>query len=80
MEGFGTACCTIGGQLYVTTSSGKLLKLSAGAKSWQPAGELSTGRFFHQMLPLEKNRLSIIAGAHMEQGRFKSVKVLSLDE
>ena len=78
MEGFGPACCTLDNQLYVSTSSGKLLKLSPDGKSWQPLAELPTGRFFHQMLPLTKHRLVNVAGAHMEEGRFKDVEVIDL--
>ena len=79
MEGFGPACCTIESQLYVSTSSGKLLKLSPDGKTWQPVAELPTGRFFHQMLPLSQSRLVNIAGAHMEEGRFKDVEVVDVD-
>lgn len=80
MEGFGAACCTIDNQLYVSTSGGKLLKLSPDAKSWQAAGKLRTGRFFHQMLPLDKTHLAILAGANMEQGRFKDVEIMSVGD
>jgi N-acetylneuraminic acid mutarotase len=80
MEGFGAACCTVDDQLYVSTSGGNLLKLSADAKSWQPIGKTPGGRFFHQMLPLSKRQLISIAGAHMEEGRFKDIQVLPLDD
>ncbi len=80
MEGFGAACCTVDGRLYVSTSSGKLLRLSDDGKNWLPAGELKTGRFFHQMLPLGNSKLAVIAGAHMEQGRFKDVGVISTEK
>ena len=80
MEGFGPACCTFDNQLYVSTSSGKLLKLSSDGKSWKPLAELPKGRFFHQMLPLGRKRLVNIAGAHMEEGRFKDVDVVDVKE
>ena len=80
MEGFGPACCTVGKQLYVSTSSGKLLRLSADGQTWELLCKTPTGRFFHQLLPLSDDCLASIGGAHMEEGRFKDVEVISTSQ
>jgi len=77
MEGFGTACCTAGGRLYISTSSGALLVLNQDGTAWQDAGKLSAGRFFHQMLPVRDRRLIVLGGASMETGKYASVEWLS---
>lgn len=75
MEGFGAACCEMDGALYVGTASGAVLKLDALGAEWRPAGRLSAGRFFHQMLPLGGGRLAALGGASMQTGKFASVEV-----
>ena len=79
MDGFGTACCTLAGHLYVSTASGSVLRLSDHADSWRPAGKLANGRFFHQMLPVDDHHVAIIGGANMQQGRFMGVEMLRID-
>jgi hypothetical protein len=73
MEGFGTACCTAGQRLYVSTISGKLLCLSGDRTSWQIIEQLPDDRFFHRMLPLDNHRLILLGGASMQTGKFSSV-------
>ena len=78
MEGFGAACCALEGRLYVSTSSGQLLRLSDDAKSWERVGKLRHGRFFHRMLPISAGRLMAIGGANMSRGKFSDVELLDL--
>jgi N-acetylneuraminic acid mutarotase len=73
MEGFGADAAVLDGRLYVSTATGKLLRLSDDEKKWESAGQLAKGRFFHRMVPREKGRFMILGGAHMEQGRFVEV-------
>jgi len=80
MEGFGTACDTVGDQLLVSTISGNLLRLAEDGKSWQVVKKLNDARFFHQMLPLDSSRLMLIAGANMESGKFSSIEVTAVDD
>lgn len=78
MDGFGSACCTVDDRLYVSTSSGKLLRLSTDGKSWELAQQLANARFFHRMAPLDNNRLVLLGGASMQRGKYSSVEVVTL--
>jgi N-acetylneuraminic acid mutarotase len=76
MEGFGTACCTVDGQLYVSTISGRLLQFSND--KWEQVRKLRSARFFHQMVPARDASLILIGGANMETGKFSSVDVVDV--
>ena len=69
MEGFGTDCCTLGGRLYVSTISGKLLRLSPDRDKWELVKQLDEHRFFHRMVP-RAGRLVMLGGASMTTGKF----------
>ena len=75
MEGFGTASFPVGDRLYASTAMGKVLRLSADGGSWQVAGDLRIGRFFHRMLPIDSKHFAILGGANMKQGRFSAVEL-----
>ena len=75
MEGFGTAAFPLGDHLYVSTSSGKLLRFNGEGKSWEIVKELNSARFFHRMLPISKRTFALLGGANMERGRFANVEV-----
>ena len=75
MEGFGTACTTLGERLYVSTASGKVVRLSPDGESWQIEKELSVGRFFHRMLPIDRQYLAVLGGANMNRGKFSKVEL-----
>ena len=51
MDGFGSAAFAANGAVYVTTLTGKVLRLKPGADAWEPLGELEKARFFHQLVP-----------------------------
>jgi outer membrane protein assembly factor BamB len=78
MDGFGTACCTLNDRLYVSTSSGKLLRLSADEKSWELVQQLTDARFFHRMVPLAHDRLVLFGGASMQRGKHSSVEAVTM--
>ena len=78
MEGFGTACCTITEQLYVSTISGKLLRLVPKTNSWETVRRLNTARFFHRMLPLGADQLIFAGGANMNTGKFAQIDILKV--
>ena len=75
MEGFGTACCTTANHFYASTSSGKLLRLSEDGRSWELVRQLQDARFFHRMLPVTSDRLALLAGANMQQGKYATVEL-----
>jgi hypothetical protein len=78
MEGFGTACCAAGDRFYVSTSSGKLLRLSEDGRSWELVRQLQVARFFHRMLPIGGDRVALLAGANMQQGKYATVELAPL--
>lgn len=79
MEGFGSAAFPLGDHLYVSTSSGKLLRLSGDAASWEVVAELQSARFFHRMLPVSNHSFALFGGANMQQGRFSNVEVTDVN-
>lgn len=76
MEGFGTACCRAGGRFYVSTITGKLLRLSDDKRSWDLIKTLPDDRFFHRMLSQGDSKLILLGGASMKSGKFSSVVVV----
>ena len=77
MEGFGSACYAIQQRLYVSTASGKLLRLSDDGSEWQIVKNLPSARFFHRMLPTDDSRFVILGGANMESGRFSQCELVT---
>ena len=75
MEGFGTACCATSETFYVSTSSGKLLRLSNDGRSWELVRRLQDARFFHRMLSVTGGRVALIAGANMGQGKYATIEL-----
>ena len=80
MEGFGAACCHVAGRLILSTSSGKVLRLSQDASRWESIGQLEKARFFHRLLPVKENAVLAIAGASMQTGKFASVEAFDLEQ
>ncbi len=78
MTGFGSAAFATGGNLYVSTVDGDLLKLSSDGKQWEHQTKTPTPRFFHRMLPLTSNKLLVVGGANMQIGKFKELEVLDV--
>jgi N-acetylneuraminic acid mutarotase len=76
LEGFGGAAVTCGGQLFATTYSGKLWRLSDDGHSWQDAGRLNRPRFFHRMLCRDDSSLIVVGGASMTEGKDVSVELV----
>ncbi|MGB0599984.1 MAG: Kelch repeat-containing protein [Rubripirellula sp.] len=78
MDGFGSSAFAVGGQLYASTYSGLLQRLSADGESWEVLKELELDRFFHRLLPLASNKLMAIGGASMSSGKFDEVEVIRI--
>ncbi len=76
LEGFGGCAVTCAGQLFATTYSGKISRLSEDGQSWQDAGKLTRPRFFHRMLCTEGHSLLVVGGASMEEGKDVSVELV----
>lgn len=78
MEGFGSSCFNVGGQVIVSTYGGNVYRLAKDFSRWEPLKKLDTGRFFHRLLPLGKDRFALIGGANMEIGKLDAVEVHSV--
>ncbi len=76
MEGFGTACCTVGGRLVVSTYSGTVYRLSEAGDAWEKVHQLATGRFFHRLLPWSDDAVLVVGGTNMESGKKKDLVVV----
>lgn len=63
MDGFGASAFPCGNKLWVSTWSGSLQTLSPDGSKWIESGKLAHPRFFHRMLPLDRQRLIIVGGA-----------------
>jgi hypothetical protein len=79
MEGFGSSCFNVGGQLIVSTYGGNVLRMKDDFSSWETIERLDEGRFFHRLLPLNQSEFILVGGANMEVGKFHEIKVLSID-
>ncbi len=79
MEGFGTACFPARDRLYVSTASGNILRLSDDGDAWESVAKLKAGRFFHRMLPFDRQHFAILGGASMKTGRFAQVDLAPID-
>ncbi len=69
MEGFGSACYNVGGQLIASTYQGAIYRLDLPGNRWVSIGELDPSRFFHRLLPLSDSEFVILGGANMERGK-----------
>lgn len=78
MDGFGTSAFPVDGKLYVSTMSGRLVRLADDGKSWETVGGLTNARFFHRMLPVGDSELIFVGGANMGIGKFTEVDVVHL--
>lgn len=63
VDAFGISAWNLNGQLYFSGLEGQVRRLSADGQTWQPAAEMQTPRFFHQLLPRDDSSLIAVAGA-----------------
>jgi hypothetical protein len=75
MEGFGTACFNVGGNLVVSTVGGNVYQLNDEATEWVALGQLREGRFFHRLLPLSEREFILVGGSGMGTGKTLEIPV-----
>lgn len=73
--GFGVAAVGAGDTIWASGRSGVVYRLSAGASSWERAGELLFARFFHQLVRAGDALLAV--GGIAEDGRVRQVERLA---
>ena len=79
MAGFGCSAFEIGGDLYVTTADGSLMRLSESGDAWEVVKKIDNARFFHRMVPYDDSRLVMVGGSNMEFGwKFDETEVISV--
>lgn len=69
----------VGDDLYATTMSGAIQRLSGDGKEWQYVGQLAHPRFFHRLLPLKAGSLLVVGGASMAVGKICEVELLKIE-
>jgi len=74
MTGFGASAFATGGELYITTVTGSLQKLSGDGTRWTVVADFP-GRFFHRMLPISDAEFLMIGGSN-RKGRITDVERL----
>ena len=79
MEGFGTSAFALQGHLFVSSYSGQLQRLAESGTAWEIAGKLNEDRFFHRMLPYQR-QLILVGGASMQEGKRLQMEKVSLDD
>lgn len=80
MTGFGASAFATGGSLYVTTIQGDLQRLSDDGSKWEVVRDGLTPRFFHRLLPLNKDQLIVVGGSNMSIGKFEEVEVITVTD
>jgi N-acetylneuraminic acid mutarotase len=80
MEGFGSSCFNVDGQLICSTYSGAIYRLDAQLKAWEPIGRLEPPRFFHRLVPIAAKEFAILGGVNMDRGKILEIYRQSLSQ
>ena len=75
MKAFGCSTTSINGHVLTSTYDGGIYELAKDNGNWVKIHQLDDGRFFHQMLPIAKNRFAIVGGSHMQTGSKFDIEV-----
>lgn len=76
LDGFGSSAFACNGDLFVSTISGSLQRLSADGKTWNFVGQLDHPRFFHRMVPWKDSTLVFVGGGNMMTGKVTEVDLI----
>ena len=78
MDGFGTSAFACAENLYVSTISGSLQRLTEDGGKWEFVSQFDHPRFFHRMLPWKSSSLVSVGGANMSIGKVMEVDQISV--
>ena len=78
-HGFGLSAWNLDGVLYAGGMEGVLYRLNETGEEWVKVTELTTRRFFHQLVPDGTGNLLAVAGASPEEGHTGSIERLSVE-
>ncbi len=78
-SGFGLRAATMGGRLYASGASGRILSLDQQHAAWEPVAELTFARMFHEVVPAGDGGLLFVGGIprHGEGERVRHIERLS---
>ncbi len=74
MAGFGVSAWNLDGKLLVSGADGAVHRLADDGSTWESAGELATGRFFHRLMPGGPAKLLAVAGASVDDGHLATIE------
>jgi hypothetical protein len=74
MAGFGVSAWNLDGQLLVSGADGVVHKLADDGSKCEQVGKLTTGRFFHRLLPGPDSTLLVVAGASVDSGHLPTIE------
>lgn len=80
LDGFGSSAFACNGDLFVSTISGSLQRLSADGSQWNFAGQFDHPRFFHRMVPWKDSTLVSVGGGNMMTGKVTEVELIPVRE
>ncbi|MEO9592157.1 kelch repeat-containing protein [Rhodopirellula bahusiensis] len=80
MAGFGSSAFAAGNRLYVTTLDGFVHRLAGDGEAWETVAQVEPARFFHRMLPTSDDRLVMLGGANMQEGKFSSIDAIQIGD
>jgi hypothetical protein len=80
MAGFGMAAWSLDSGLYASGAEGVLRRLADDGRSWINVGELQVPRFFHRLLPADRDSLYVVAGASLNQGHVGTIEKLEVGD
>ena len=80
MKSFGCSAVSLGDHLLVSTYEGGIYDLKSDMSGWDKIHQLETGRFFHQMLPVNDSSFALVGGSHMQEGSRLEIEVYQLTE
>lgn len=77
MDGFGASAFATRDALYVTTSTGSIQRLTTDGRAWEFHGQLAYPRFFHRLLAWQGEKLLIVGGTNMTEGKTERLELLA---
>ena len=75
LKAFGCSMASVAGHILVSTYDGGIYQLADDNGSWKKIYQLDDGRFFHQMLPIAKNKFALVGGSNMTTGSRFEIEV-----
>jgi hypothetical protein len=80
MSGFGVSASSLGENLYVSGSNGRVYRLADDGSKWQAVARLATARFFHQLVPAGTEDALLVVGGASRQGHLADIERIDVGE